>query len=154
MTTRKLTPAEALEVFRDWRAVERADMTSTAFYDKWGTFDHAVWSAIAALEEALAQKLPATPMPIADIEQGTFVVVSPGVSCRFADRVIVRRFDEHEPAAAQVPSDDDDGSICSVFRLINATGVEKPRDIKAMLCYLIGVSKKLARRIGVQGVPK
>lgn len=63
MTSRKLTPAEALEVFRDWRAVERADMTSTAFYGKWGTFDRAVSDAIDALEEALAQKPPAAPVP-------------------------------------------------------------------------------------------
>ncbi|MDI9571910.1 MAG: hypothetical protein QM209_01900 [Candidatus Cloacimonadota bacterium] len=50
MTAPNLTPAEALECLRDMRAVDRGETTSTAFYDKWGTLDHAVWRIIAALE--------------------------------------------------------------------------------------------------------
>jgi len=173
---RKLTPAEALEVFRDWRAVERADMTSTAFYDKWGTFDRAVSDAIDAIEEAMAQKPPAEvdvakawaghvqwmaeleardkalleriksirptepadPVPIINIEPGKLVVVSPGAACRFTDRVIVRRFDEHEPAAPW-PNDR------SILQAIDEKIIG--RDLKFVL-------RMLARRIGVQGVPQ
>lgn len=62
MTTRKLTPAEALECLRDWRSTTMSLMEHRR---KWGQLelDGLFRIAIAALEEALAQKHPAAPVP-------------------------------------------------------------------------------------------
>ena len=139
MTTRKLTPAEALECLRDWRSTTMSLMDHRR---KWGQLDLDVLFriAIAALEEALAQKPPAADAPIIDIEPGTFVVVSPG-ALRFTERVIVRRFDE-DKLAAPVPSDEE-----IVKQLEWARAAERHSATRTLV-------ELLARRIGVQGVPK
>lgn len=60
MTTRKLTPAEALECLRDW-----CNLCMSDFDRKWGKrkTGQMVDIAVAALEEALAQKPTAAPVP-------------------------------------------------------------------------------------------
>ena len=140
MTPRKLTPAEALECLRDWRSTTMSLMDHRR---KWGQLelDGLFRIAIAALEEALAQKPPAADAPIIDIEPGTFVVVSPG-ALRFTERVIVRRFDE-DKLAAPVPSDEE---IVAQLGYVMASQGE--------LVEVYGALRLLARRIGVQGVPK
>jgi len=141
MTTRKLTPAEALEVFRDWRAVERADMTSTAFYDKWGTFDSAVSDAIAALEEALSQQQkPAAPHAM---EPSCAKCGHPKSNHPFRHpfQPVMLSLGA-SPTAAPVPSDEE-----IVKQLEWARAAER----HSATCTLVEL---LARRIGVQGVPK
>lgn len=62
--TAPLTPAEALECLQDRRAVDRAELSSSAFYDRWGTFDSALWRAIDVLERlANEAKEPAAAVP-------------------------------------------------------------------------------------------
>lgn len=149
MTTRKLTPAEALECLRDRRAVDRVELSSTMFYDRWGTFDHAVWSAIAALEEAMAQKPPAVvDMNVCEIDH---LFLNTGVLYRFrraegcdACASYGKRSDK---PAAPVPSDEE---IVAGFNM-----VDLPSNTPwAAIGRLTNVVSLLARRIGVQGVPQ
>lgn len=154
MTAPNLTPAEALAMFKDWKD---PDLTGYDFSNKWYVShdpDSLALIAIAALETLLSEH-EATKAKLAAYEQAEqrqkLADAMAGHAKFMAEQEskdLLRLAALREPAAA-VPSDEDD-SIRNLFHLIDATGVEKPREIKAVLCYLISVTKKLAKRIGVK----
>lgn len=111
----------------------------------------------------LAQKPPAAPVPVVDIEPKTFVVVSPGAPCRFTERVIVRRFDEHKHVAPVIEqslgakdawekawSDKPAAPVPSDKEIVDAIKRSETWGDKTSYSAL----RLLARRIGVQGVPQ
>jgi len=56
---------------------------------------------------------------------------------------------QQQPEPVAVPSDEDE-TIRKLFNLISVTGLDKPREVKGVICYLISITKKLARRIGAK----
>ena len=136
MTTRKLTPAEALECLRDW-----CNLCMSDFDRKWGErkTGQMVDIAVAALEEALLQKPAAV-----DLAKSWAGHVQWMAELEARDKALLERIKAIRPTepAAPVPSDEE-----IVKQLAWARAAER----HSATCTLV---EMLARRIGVQGVPK
>lgn len=83
VTPRKLTPAEVLELLRDMET-----MRPEQVWAKWPpTIGNVFGLARAALEEALAQKLPAAPVPSDEVIADAIYNADPTKICQVFDRI-------------------------------------------------------------------